>query len=54
MLRTLYPKYPLSFFCFLLSINNFNQTSENKIQLESVKEQLEKIKSIKKIDINYV
>ena len=27
---------------------------ENKMQLESVKEQLEKIKSIKKIDINYI
>ena len=27
---------------------------ENKMQLESVKEQLEKIKSINKIDINYV
>ena len=27
---------------------------ENKMQLESVKEQLEKIKGIKKIDINYV
>ena len=27
---------------------------ENKMQLESVKEQLEKIKGIKKIDINYI
>mgnify|MGYP000014613560 FL=1 len=27
---------------------------ENKMQLESIKEQLEKIKSIKKIDINYI
>ena len=27
---------------------------ENKMQLESVKEQLEKIKNIKKIDINYI
>ena len=27
---------------------------ENKIQLESIKEQLEKIKNIKKIDINYI